>query len=52
LNIDAQAVQTEIIAMICDELDIEQDQIRPSALGSFAEVESALLNHRVAADMI
>jgi len=29
---DAQAVQTEIIAMICDELDIGQDQIRPSSL--------------------
>jgi acyl carrier protein len=32
LNIDAEAVQTEIIAMICDELDIGQDQVRPSAL--------------------
>ena len=29
---DAQAVQTEIIAMICDELEIKQDQIRPSSL--------------------
>jgi acyl carrier protein len=29
---DAQAVQTEIITMICDELEIGRDQIRPSAL--------------------
>jgi acyl carrier protein len=32
LNIDPQAVQAEIITMICDELDIGPDQIRPSTL--------------------